>query len=769
MYVVKRNGKKEEVRFDKILQRVKAFISDLNVEPVSVSQKVVAGLHEGITTKAIDNLLAETASVLASEHPDYAKLAARIAVSSLHKETTTFYQTMKMLYKEGYLSDDFIQVVKQNGTVIESSIKYDRDFDFDYFGYKTLEKSYLLKINGKIVERPQHLFMRVAIGVCGADLDKVFELYDLMSQGYYTHATPTLFNAGTKRPQMSSCFLISMEDDSIDGIYNTLKECALISKHAGGIGLHVHNVRAQGSHIKGTNGTSNGIIPMLKVFNETARYVDQGGGKRKGSIAIYIEPWHADIETFLDLKKNTGKEEFRARDLFLALWVPDLFMKRVEADQDWSLMCPNECPDLSDSVGDAFEKLYTKYEKEGKVRKTIKAREIMMKIMESLSETGVPYILFKDAANLKSNQQNIGVIKSSNLCTEILEVSTPEETAVCNLASICLPKFIIEKKGKKYFDFDKLIEVVKVSTRNLNFVIDKNFYPTEKTKRSNMRHRPIGIGVQGLADVFYALGYAYDSQEAKDLNKEIFEAMYFGACTSSMELAKENGAYETFQGSPASQGKLQFDLWGVAPSDKYDWSSLKEEIKKHGMRNSLLIAPMPTASTSQIFGNTEAFEPVTSNIYKRQTLAGEFIVVNKYLVRDLQKLNLWNGVIRDKIISENGSVQNIPEIPSNVKEVYKTVWEMSQKVIIDLAADRGPFICQSQSMNLYFAKPNFGAMNSALFYGWKKGLKTGSYYTRSRPAVDAVKVTTKIEEKVQQSEALVCSLENPESCEACGS
>jgi ribonucleoside-diphosphate reductase alpha chain len=769
MYVVKRNGKKEEVRFDKILQRVKAFTSDLIVEPVSVSQKVVAGLHEGITTKAIDNLLAETASVLASEHPDYAKLAARIAVSSLHKETTTFYQTMKMLYKEGYISDDFIQVVKQNGTVIESAIKYDRDFDFDYFGYKTLEKSYLLKINGKIVERPQHLFMRVAIGVCGSDLDKVFELYDLMSQGYYTHATPTLFNAGTKRPQMSSCFLISMEDDSIDGIYNTLKECALISKHAGGIGLHVHNVRAQGSHIKGTNGTSNGIIPMLKVFNETARYVDQGGGKRKGSIAIYIEPWHADIEAFLDLKKNTGKEEFRARDLFLALWVPDLFMKRVEADQDWSLMCPNECPDLSDSVGDAFEKLYTKYEKEGKVRKTIKAREIMMRIMESLSETGVPYILFKDAANLKSNQQNIGVIKSSNLCTEILEVSTPEETAVCNLASICLPKFIVEKKGKKYFDFDKLIEVVKVSTRNLNFVIDKNFYPTEKTKRSNMRHRPIGIGVQGLADVFYALGYAYDSQEAKELNKEIFEAMYFGACTSSMELAKEHGAYETFQGSPASQGKLQFDLWGVNPSEKYDWNSLKEEIKQHGMRNSLLIAPMPTASTSQIFGNTEAFEPVTSNIYKRQTLAGEFIVVNKYLVRDLQKLNLWNGVIRDKIISENGSVQNIPEIPANVKEVYKTVWEMSQKVIIDLAADRGPFICQSQSMNLYFAKPNFGAMNSALFYGWKKGLKTGSYYTRSRPAVDAVKVTTKIEEKVQQAEALVCSLENPEACEACGS
>lgn len=1162
MIIVKRNGKKEEIKFDKILQRVKNLSNDLKVEPVSVAQKVVAGLRDGITSKEVDNLLAETAAVLSVEHPDYSKLAARIAVSSLHKETVGFYQTMKNLYKEGYLSDEFISIVKENGRKIEDAIKEDRDFNFDYFGYKTLERSYLLKLNNKVVERPQYMFMRAAIGVCGDDVKRIIELYNLMSQGYYTHATPTLFNAGLKKQQMSSCYLVAMESDSVDGIYNTLKECALISKHAGGIGLHIHDVRAKNSLIKGTNGTSNGIVPMLKVFNETMRYVDQcfhpdtlvytksgvkkiknilvgdevvtqtgefgrvskvfrtnnmdrrrmleldlkhsfekvlvteahpmlvlknqkrmtnysvienrlneklilpeyipaveitlddfiafsiptyekdipeyseddmrfygcmvgdghlekdetqgyicghtekddfdfyakylaqngckvaeytdnnyktarfsphlsffkfgrvhlydqndekiihesflhlpinkakqivkgvletdgfigkddkgteivlemtsknvidgiryillrmgiltsgavvdrvgeshetkkgeitskkiayrlripktkeicelfgyqydlrclthfkwenfifsrvdsiekiqyqgliydleldenaphpsyltssglahnGGGKRKGSCAVYMEPWHADVQDFLNLKKNTGKEEFRTRDLFLALWVPDLFMNRVKNDEMWSLMCPNECPGLSDVYDDGknneFSKLYLKYEKEGKFRKQVKARELMLHILEAQAETGVPYVLYKDAANKKSNQKNIGIIKSSNLCTEIMEVSTPDETAVCNLASLCLPKYVVtDKKTKETkFDFEKLHEVTKISIKNLNSVIDRNFYPTEKTKKSNLRHRPVGLGVQGLADVFSNMKIAYDSEEAKQLNKEIFETMYHAALTASNEeairISSESaegnntrfiGAYETFEGSPASKGILQFDMWEITPSDRYDWKQLKKSIMQYGLRNSLLMAPMPTASTSQIFGNSEEMAPMNSNIYKRQTLSGEFIVVNKNLIKDLEELNLWNKEIRDKIIAENGSVQNIPEIPDNLKMIYKTVWEISQKTIIDMAADRGAYICQSQSMSLYFPKPNFGAMNSALFYAWEKGLKTGMYYCRTKAALDAEKVTIKQTmsevssdetKKAENIEAVVCSLENPESCEVCSS
>lgn len=781
MQVVKRNGKKEEVKLEKVTYRVKSLADGLAVEPVAVAQKVVAGIYDGITTKEIDELLAETAAMMTSEHSDYSRVAARIAVSSLHKETDGFYQTMKRLYKEGYLSDEFIESVKLNGKKIEKAIDYERDFTFDYFGYKTLERSYLLKLNGKIVERPQDLFMRVAVGICGNNVKEAIELYDMLSLGFYTHATPTLFNAGTKRPQMSSCFLVAMEDDSIEGIYNTLKECALISKNAGGIGMHIHNVRATGSHIKGTNGSSNGIVPMLQVFNSTMRYVDQGGGKRKGSCAVYMEPWHYDIEPFLDLKKNTGKEEFRARDLYLALWVPDLFMERVEKDADWTLMCPHECPGLSDVYGDEFKKLYEKYEAEGKGRKTVKARDIMLKIVESQIETGVPYMLYKDACNAKSNQKNLGTIKSSNLCTEVVQFSSPTETAVCNLASLCLPKFVKVVKDVATYDFAQLHNVTKVAIRNLNHVIDRNYYPTEKTRLSNMRHRPVGLGVQGLADTFFLMGLAYDSEAARKLNRDIFETIYHAACEASNELAAQHGPYETFTGSPASQGILQFDMWGVTPSDRYDWKQLKGAIIAKGLRNSLLVAPMPTASTAQIFGNIEAFEAQTSNLYKRSTLAGEFIVVNKHLIDALEKAKLWNADIRDKILSENGSVQNIPEIPIQIKEVFKTVWEISQKVMIDMAADRGAFICQSQSLNLWQAKPNIGSVNSMHFYSWKKGLKTGIYYLRTKPAVDAQKVTTKIEtvkpvatatpaaNTVQAKEAIACSLDNREACEVCSS
>lgn len=790
MFVVKRNGKREEVKFDKILQRVKALADgDLKIEPVSVSQKVVAGLHDGITSAKIDDLLAETAAVLTTEHPDYSYLAARIAVSSLHKSTGDFYQTMKALYKHGILADDFIENVKKHAKKLESLIDYERDFNFDYFGFKTLERSYLLKIDGKIVERPQHMYMRCAIGICGDDLTAVKELYNLLSQGYYTHATPTLFNAGTKRPQMSSCFLVAMQDDSIEGIFGTLGDVAQISKNAGGIGMHIHNIRAQGSYIKGTNGVSNGIVPMLQVYNATMRYVDQGGGKRKGSCAIYMEPWHADIISFLDLKKNTGKEEFRARDLFPAMWIPDLFMQRVKDDAMWTLMCPHECPGLSDAVGEDFVKLYTKYETDGKGREQMKARDLMVKIIESQIETGTPYMLYKDACNLKSNQKNLGTIKSSNLCTEIIEWSGPDETAVCNLASLALSKFI--KDGK--FDHDALAKVVMIALYNLNKVIDRNFYPTDRTRRSNMRHRPVGLGVQGLADVFFMLGLAFDSDEAKKLNRDIYETIYYAAVKASVELAKKEGAYETFKGSPASQGILQFDMWDVKPSDRYDWKALKADVVKHGLRNSLLLAPMPTASTASILGNFEANEAQTSNIQKRQVLAGEFIVLNKYLVGELEKIQMWTDEVKDKIIADGGSVQNIPEIPQKLKDIYKTVWELSQKSVIDMAADRGAFICQSQSMNLFMAKPNIGAINSMHFYAWSKGLKTGMYYLRTKPSVEAQKVTTKQEARVvpaaapapvsvaqevaatavskaeEKAAAIMCSLDNPESCESCGS
>lgn len=774
MQIVKRNGKREEVKFDKILGRVKNLSEGLKVEPVAVSQKVVAGLVDGISSTKIDELLAETAAVLTTEHPDYARLAARIAVSALHKVTaSSFYQTMKQLYKEGVLSDEFLEVLRGNGQKIDAMIDYSKDFNFDFFGYKTLEKGYLQKINGKIVERPQHLFMRVAVGVAGiggGSLEDIKELYEMMANGLYTHATPTLFNAGTKRPQLSSCFLVAMKDDSIEGIYDTLKECALISKNAGGIGLHIHNVRANGSVIKGINGTSDGIIPMLKNFNETARYVNQGG-RRKGSFAIYLEPWHSDIEPYLDLKKNTGKDELRARDLYLALWIPDLFMKRVKDDGNWTLMCPNECPCLSDVWGAEFEKLYTKYETENRGRKTIKARELMAKIIESQIETGVPYMMFKDAANAKSNQQNLGTIKSSNLCCEIIEYSDPEETAVCNLASICLPKFV--KNGK--FDHKALGDVVRVATRNLNRVIDINYYPTPATKKSNMRHRPIGLGVQGLADVFFLLGLPFESEEAQKLNREIAETIYFHAVIESVELAKKYGKYETFDGSPASKGKLQYSLWNSTPVMKYDWKALEKSVMEHGMRNSLLVAPMPTASTASIFGNVECFEAITSNLYKRMVLAGEFVLVNRYLVTELEKLGMWNKEMRDRIIAEGGSIAGVLEIPENIKQVYKTVWEIKNRTIIDMAAERGPFVCQSQSMNLWFAKPTFGSINSALFYSWEKGLKTGSYYIRTKPALEAVKVTTKSVEATQPKqeytaqEALMCSLENPEACVACSS
>lgn len=774
MFVIKRNGKKEEVKLDKVTNRVRVLSKGLKVEPFLVAQKVIGGLYDGVSTKEIDKLLAETAAVLTSEHPDYSKLAGRIATSSLHKETKGFFDTMKLLYKEGNVSEKLISIVKENRVKIEKAIDDERDFDLDYFGFKTLEKSYLLRHKGKVAERPQHMFMRVALGICEDknNLKDAIELYDLMSNGYYTHATPTLFNAGTKRPQMSSCFLINMESDSIEGIFNTLKECALISKNAGGIGLSISKIRGSGTQIKGTNGTSNGLVPMLKVFNSTAVYVDQGGGKRKGSISTYLEPWHSDIEAFLDLKKNIGKEELRARDLFLALWIPDLFMQRVEEDGIWSLMCPHECPGL-DEVFDSkeskkFTELYTKYESDGKYRKQIKARDLMIKIIESQIETGVPYIGYKDAANAKSNQKNLGVIKSSNLCIEVIEYSSPEETAVCNLASICLPKYVKMEKGKLYFDFDLLGKVVEIATENLNKVINLNYYPTEKTAKSNFRHRPIGIGVQGLADVFFKMSLPYDSPEARKLNIQIFETIYYHALLRSCQMAKRDGRYDTFDDSPASKGILQFDMWGVTPSDRYDWKKLKEDIKENGLRNSLLVALMPTASSSQIYGNTESFEMLTSNLYKRSVLSGEFIVINKYLVSDLEKLGLWKESIRNKILEDNGSVQNL-DIPQNIKDIYKTVWETSQKAIIDMAADRGPYICQSQSMNLYLPKPNFSAINSMHFYAWKKGVKTGMYYLRTKPAIDAVKVTTTNTNDTIVDKSIACSLDNPENCQACGS
>lgn len=790
MYVVKRDGRREPIKFDKITARIQKLCYGLDsnhVDSVSVAMKVIQGIYQGVTTAELDNLAAEIAASLTTRHPDYALLASRIAISNLHKNTKkSFSETMKDLYyykdeKTGYdaplLADDVYEIIAANAETLDSHIIYDRDFGYDYFGFKTLEKSYLLKINNQVVERPQHMLMRVSVGIHKDDIEQAIKTYDLMSERWFTHATPTLFNAGTPKPQMSSCFLLTMQDDSIDGIYNTLKQCAKISQSAGGIGLSIHNVRATGSYIRGTNGTSNGIVPMLRVFNDTARYVDQGGGKRKGSFAIYLEPWHADIFDFLNLKKNNGKEEARARDLFYALWMPDLFMKRVEEEGHWSLFCPNEAPGLADCWGAEFESLYEKYEFEGRARKTVKARELWASILEAQIETGTPYILYKDACNSKSNQQNLGTIKSSNLCTEILEYTSADEVAVCNLASIALPRFINDGK----FDHDKLFEVTYQVTLNLNKIIDRNYYPVPEAEKSNLRHRPIGIGVQGLADAFIMLRYPFESQEAKKLNQDVFETIYYASMTASKDLAKEFGPYETYAGSPVSKGIFQYDMWNVTPSDRWEWDILKEEVAKYGVRNSLLLAPMPTASTSQVLGNNECFEPYTSNIYTRRVSAGDFIIVNKYLLRDLVDLGLWNETLKDKIITANGSILSIDEIPDNIKELYKTVWEIKQKSIIDMASDRGAYICQSQSLNLFIENPNMAKLTSMHFYAWKKGLKTGMYYLRSKAATDAIKFTvpTQAESQIQPvinqkqpelvSSEISCSLDNPEACEACGS
>jgi len=838
MRVIKRNGTDELVRFDKISSRVKKQTYDLDrdyVDAMEVSKKVISGLYDGVTSKELDKLAAETAASLTRIHPDYSVLAARIAITSLKKETNkSFKETIEKLYtyvnkktgeNAGLISDEVYKVVMDNSDKIEAMIVHDRDFNFDYFGYKTLEKAYLLKIDGSIAETPQHLYMRVAVGIWGDNLKEVHKTYEMLSTGYFTHATPTLFNAGTKKPQLSSCFLLDIDSDSIQGIYKTLADCAAISQSAGGIGLNIHKVRAKGSYIKGTNGESNGIVPMLKVFNETARYVDQGGGKRKGSIAVYLEPWHSDIKDFINLKKNHGKEEARARDLFLALWIPDLFMERVEANTYWTLFDPAEVPGLIDAVDSetnkAFTALYEKYESEGK-GETINARDLWLHILENQIETGVPYILYKDAANNKSNQKNLGTIKSSNLCTEIIEYTSPEETAVCNLASIALPKFVnipsgktkSRDKGLRTFDFDKLYEVSYQVTVNLNRVIDVNWYPTAETERSNLRHRPVGIGVQGLADLFAMMSLPFEDDLAKKLNEDIFETIYFAAMTASKDMSKKAykdrtktlkdselivdktfGAYSTFKGSPLSEGIFQFDMWGVKSdelSGRWDWDLLRKEVMTYGVTNSLLLAPMPTASTAQILGNNECFEPFTSNIYKRNVLSGEFVMVNKHLVLDLIDLNLWNDEIRLMMIKENGSIQNIPQIPINLKEVYKTVWEMKSANLIDMAADRGKFICQSQSMNLFMRDANVAKLNKALFYGWKKGLKTGMYYLRSNSKTQArqslgvddsmineiPKVDTMIPkpisssmsaEEIEAMNSLTCSLDNPDDCIACGS
>jgi len=797
MYVVKRDGHREPVMFDKITERIKKLCYGLNelVDPVKVAMRVIEGLYDGVSTSELDNLAAETAASMTIAHPDYAQLAARVAISNLHSNTKkSFSETMKDMYhyvnpRNGQdaplIADDVYKVIQENAAFLDSHIIYTRDFNYDYFGFKTLERSYLLKINGKIVERPQHMLMRVSVGIHLDDLKSVIETYDLMSKKFFTHATPTLFNAGTPKPQMSSCFLLAMQDDSIDGIYDTLKQTAKISQSAGGIGLSIHNVRATGSYIRGTNGTSNGIVPMLRVFNDTARYVDQGGGKRKGSFAIYIETWHADIFDFLDLKKNTGKEEMRARDLFFAMWTSDLFMKRVQEDSTWTLMCPNECPGLYDVYGDEFEALYTDYEFRGKGRKTIRARELWEKILESQIETGTPYMLYKDAANRKSNHKNLGTIRSSNLCTEIMEFTSKDEIAVCNLASISLPMFI--ENGK--FDHEALYNVTKRVTRNLNKVIDRNYYPVKEAENSNMRHRPVGLGVQGLADAFIMLRMPFTSDEAKKLNQEIFETLYFAAVTASMEMAKEEGPYSTFEGSPMSKGEFQYNMWGMKDeelSGRWDWASLRKEVMEHGVRNSLLVAPMPTASTSQILGNNEAFEPYTSNIYTRRVLSGEFIVVNKHLLEDLVKLGLWNEDLKQEIMRHNGSVQNIDKIPQDLKDLYKTVWEMSMKDIIAMSRQRGYFIDQSQSLNLFMQDANYSKLTSMHFYAWQSGLKTGMYYLRTKAAVDAIKFTLNNDKKEETAPSLVAATEeisvedykamllkaqaaDPEDCEMCGS
>ncbi|RDV13096.1 ribonucleoside-diphosphate reductase subunit alpha [Pontibacter diazotrophicus] len=793
MLVVKRDGRRESVKFDKITARIEKLCYGLHmdyVSPIEVAKKVIDGIYDGVTTVELDNLAAETAASLTTKHPDYAVLAARIAISNLHKVTSkSFSNTMKRLYtyedpKTGenasLIAKDVYEIIRKHAALLDSTIIYDRDYNYDFFGYKTLERSYLLRLDGKIVERPQHMLMRVAVGIHKEDIESAIETYNLMSEKWFTHATPTLFNAATPKPQLSSCFLLTMKDDSIPGIYDTLKQCAQISQSAGGIGLSIHNVRATGSYIKGTNGTSNGIIPMLKVFNDTARYVDQGGGKRKGAFAIYLEPWHADIFDFLDLKKNHGKEENRARDLFYALWTPDLFMKRVEENGDWSLFCPHEAPGLAECWGKDFERLYEKYEREGRARKTVKAQELWFAVLESQVETGTPYMLYKDAANRKSNQQNLGTIKSSNLCTEIMEYTAEDEVAVCNLASLALPRFVKEENGHKTFDHQKLFDVTYHVTKNLNKVIDINYYPVPEARNSNLRHRPIGLGVQGMADTFINLRMPFESDEAKGLNKDIFETIYFAAMTASKDLAKKQGAYDTFKGSPLSEGKFQFDLWGVTPeSGRWDWEELRKEVVEHGVRNSLLVAPMPTASTAQILGNNESFEPYTSNIYLRRVLSGEFMVVNKHLLKDLIALGIWNDRMKNDIIAANGSVQDIPNIPQNIKDLYKTVWEISQRTVIDMSADRGAYICQSQSLNLHVMNVNFGKLTSMHFHAWKRGLKTGMYYLRTKSAVDAIKFTVEKQaaetlspvysQQDQNRNDMSCSLDDPEGCEACGS
>ncbi|SMO81365.1 ribonucleoside-diphosphate reductase subunit alpha [Solitalea koreensis] len=787
MFVIKRDGRTESVKFDKITARIEKMSYGLDpnhVDPIDVAKKVIEGLYDGVTTSELDNLAAETAASLTVKHIDYALLASRIAVSNLHKNTEkSFSKTMEKLYnyvdpKTGLnaqlLADDIIEIIRKNADILDSSIIYDRDFGFDYFGFKTLERSYLLKLNGSVAERPQHMYMRVAVGIHKEDIDSVIKTYNLMSEKWFTHATPTLFNSGTPKAQMSSCFLLTMKDDSIEGIYDTLKQTAKISQSAGGIGLSIHNIRATGSYISGTNGTSNGIVPMLRVFNDTARYVDQGGGKRKGAFAIYLEPWHADIFDFLDLRKNHGKEENRARDLFYALWIPDLFMKRVEANGDWSLFCPHEAPGLYDTYGDEFEALFEKYEKEGRARKTVKAQELWFAIMDAQIETGTPYMLYKDAANKKSNQKNLGTIKSSNLCTEIMEYTSEDEVAVCNLASISLPKFVINGA----FDHQKLYEVTYQAALNLNKIIDNNYYPVEEARNSNLRHRPIGLGIQGLADVFIMLRHPFESAEAQQLNREIAETIYFAALTASKDLAKVEGSYPTYAGSPVSQGILQYDMWNVTPTNRWDFDTLKAEIKQFGVRNSLLVAPMPTASTSQIFGNNECFEPYTSNIYVRRVLSGEFIVVNKHLLKDLVSLGLWNNNMKNKIVEANGSIQNIPEIPADIKEIYKTVWEIKQRTLIDMAADRGAYTCQSQSLNMFIQSPNNAKLTSMHFYAWKKGLKTGMYYLRTQAANQAVQFTVEKQAEKQLDPVLqqggqaeeeisgpVCTME--EGCVTC--
>lgn len=800
MEVIKRSGKKEGVSFDKITARIKKLCYGLDhnfVNHLAITKKVIQGLYDGVTTTELDNLAAETAATMATDHPDYSILAARIAISNLQKSTDkSFSKVMTVLYnyidpktneKAGLIGDETYKIIMANQERLDSAIIYDRDTNFDYFGFKTLERSYLMRADGKVVERPQHMLMRTAVGIHGEDIESAIETYDLMSQKWFIHATPTLFNAGTPKPQLSSCFLLSTTEDSISGIFETLTRCAKISQSAGGIGLSIHNVRAQGSYIKGTGGTSNGIVPMLKVFNDTARYVDQGGGKRKGAFAVYLEPWHADIQDFLDLKKNHGAEERRARDLFYAMWISDLFMQRVKDDAEWSLFDPNECPGLYDAYGGEFEALYHKYEKEGKARKTMKAQELWFAILESQIETGTPYILYKDAANKKSNQKNLGTIRSSNLCTEIMEYTSKDEVAVCNLASISLPKFVKDKE----FNFEELRKISRIVTRNLNKIIDINYYPIPEARTSNMRHRPIGIGVQGLADAFIMMGHPFDSEGARLLNRQIFETIYYGALEESCAQAEKHGAYETYQGSPVSKGELQYDMWGVTPTDLWDWSEVKAKIAKHGVRNSLLLAPMPTASTSQILGNNECFEPYTSNFYTRRTLSGEYIIINKHLLKDLISLNLWNEEMKQQLMVHNGSVQKIDAIPQELKDMYKTSYELSQKVLIDMSADRGAYICQSQSLNLFVENPNFGKLSSMHFYGWQKGLKTGMYYLRSKAAVDPIKFTVKEELRkshkqdqlnegvilkgealakaaaVAEAEAKACSLDDPD-CLMCG-